>query len=144
MPRHLRRTGVALAQAYDMVLNGSEIGGGSVRIHSQQLQSTVFDLLGISAEEAQRKLASCSMHCDLGHLRTWHRFGLDRLAMLMAVPRASAMSSLSPRPRPRRPADRGTDGSQRSAAARAAHPRQDAATGQLMTAWRWSTFMACG
>ena len=38
-----------------MVLNGSEIGGGSVRIHRQEMQSTVFDLLGIDAEEAQNK-----------------------------------------------------------------------------------------
>ncbi|HEV3285785.1 MAG TPA: aspartate--tRNA ligase, partial [Steroidobacteraceae bacterium] len=45
--------GEALAKAYDMVLNGSEIGGGSVRIHRQEMQSTVFDLLGINAEEAQ-------------------------------------------------------------------------------------------
>src|SRR4029077_3488622 len=45
----------ALAKAYDMVLSGSEIGGGSVRIHRQEMQSTVFDLLGINAEEAQKK-----------------------------------------------------------------------------------------
>ncbi len=47
--------GAALARAYDLVLNGSEIGGGSVRIHRQEMQSTVFELLGIPAEEAQRK-----------------------------------------------------------------------------------------
>src|SRR4029077_8941103 len=41
----------ALAKAYDMVLNGSEIGGGSVRIHRQEMQSTVFELLGIAADE---------------------------------------------------------------------------------------------
>jgi aspartyl-tRNA synthetase len=46
----------ALAKAYDMILNGSEIGGGSVRIHRQEMQSTVFDLLGINAEEAVKKL----------------------------------------------------------------------------------------
>jgi len=45
----------ATAKAYDMVLNGSEIGGGSVRIHSQELQSVVFDLLGIFGEEARVK-----------------------------------------------------------------------------------------
>src|SRR5262249_31509729 len=47
--------GEALARAYDMVLNGSEIGGGSVRIHREELQSTVFALLGIAAEEARSK-----------------------------------------------------------------------------------------
>ena len=45
----------ALAKAYDMIRNGSEIGGGSVRIHRQEMQSTVFDLLGINAEEAVKK-----------------------------------------------------------------------------------------
>ncbi|MDQ2640919.1 MAG: aspartate--tRNA ligase, partial [Pseudomonadota bacterium] len=47
--------GKAVAKAYDMVLNGSEIGGGSVRIHRAEMQSAVFSLLGIDAEEAQRK-----------------------------------------------------------------------------------------
>ncbi len=51
VPTRARRS----RKAYDMVLNGSEIGGGSVRIHRQEMQSTVFELLGIGAEEAQRK-----------------------------------------------------------------------------------------
>jgi aspartyl-tRNA synthetase len=45
----------ALAYAYDIVVNGNEIGGGSVRIHRADVQSRVFDLLGISPEEAQDK-----------------------------------------------------------------------------------------
>ena len=45
----------AVSQGYDMVLNGSEIGGGSVRIHRAEMQSSVFDLLGIGAEEQVRK-----------------------------------------------------------------------------------------
>jgi len=45
----------ALSNAYDMVLNGVELGGGSVRIHDMEMQSLVFDLLGIEEQEAQEK-----------------------------------------------------------------------------------------
>jgi aspartyl-tRNA synthetase len=77
--------GTVLSKAYDIVLNGSEIGGGSVRIHSQPMQAAVFELLGISDEEAEEKFGfllralqyGCPPHGGIA-------FGLDRMVMLMA------------------------------------------------------------
>jgi len=74
----------ALSQAYDMVLNGSEIGGGSVRIHDQSMQKVVFELLGIDEAEAEAKfgfLLSALRHGAPPHAGL--AFGLDRLVMLM-------------------------------------------------------------
>lgn len=76
--------GEALSVAYDMVLNGTEVGGGSLRIYTLEMQKAIFEALGISDEEAEEKFSfllnalryGAPPHGGLA-------FGLDRLIMLM-------------------------------------------------------------
>jgi aspartyl-tRNA synthetase len=75
----------AVSRGYDMVLNGNEIGGGSIRIHNSAMQSAVFELLGIGAEEAEGKFGFLLDALKYGAPpHGGIAFGIDRIAALMA------------------------------------------------------------
>ena len=77
--------GKVYAKAYDMVLNGVELGGGSIRIHRRDVQKAVFEAIGLTDEEAQEKFGFMMQAFEYGAPpHGGLAFGLDRMIMLMA------------------------------------------------------------
>ena len=110
--------GGALADAYDIVCNGYEIGGGSIRIHQAAMQQAVFDVIGLSPAEAGRSSASCSTRSTTARRRTaasrsagtgWCMLltGADTIRDVIAFPKtASGLDPLTGAPTPITPAQR--------------------------------------
>ncbi len=85
LPRLESEPGAVLAKAYDLVINGQEAGGGSIRIHQQAVQQRVFDLLGIGKDEARAKFGFLLDALEFGAPPMGGiAFGLDRLAAILA------------------------------------------------------------
>ena len=78
-------TGKVRATAYDIVVNGTELGGGSIRIHDAELQDTMFELLGFTPERAREQFGFLMNAFKYGvPPHAGLAYGLDRLVMLMA------------------------------------------------------------